>query len=170
MVNIHYRRLPTRETVYRQHLLLDAPEVKITLAHPVLIDAPVQIQGTVVLEAGADAVWFTFPGRWYDIGRFHLADGQFTGLYVNILVPPRFDGLDWYTTDLFLDIWMGLDSPPQILDQDQLDEALAAGWITAELAARAEAEAEAIMALISGREWPPAIVDEWTLDRALAAL
>ena len=63
--------------------------------------------GKIALEAGSDAVWFTFPGLWHDIGRFHRADGEFTGIYANILTPPVIepDG-KWETTDLFLDIWV----------------------------------------------------------------
>ena len=63
-------------------------------------------EAEVALERGSDAVWFTFPGLWHDIGRFHRSDGTFTGIYANILTPPLIqpDGV-WHTTDLFLDLW-----------------------------------------------------------------
>src|SRR5690625_7056866 len=61
----------------------------------------------VILEAGAPAIWFTFPGLWHDIGRFYLLDDTFTGYYTNIMTPVEFhDPLRWSTTDLFLDHWL----------------------------------------------------------------
>jgi len=169
-VAIHYRRLPDRKDIFRQYLLLDSPDVKITFAHPVTLAAPVEIRGKPVLESGADAVWFTYPGLWHDIGRFHTADGRFTGVYANILVPPRFDGLEWHTTDLFLDVWIGVGEDPEILDEDQLVHGLEQGWITEDRAERARDEASALISAAERGVWPPPIVEEWTRDRALQAL
>lgn len=90
LVDIHYRRLPDDERVFTQQLLLDRPDVKVTLARGVDFESPVIIDGEVALESGSDAVWFTFPGQWHDIGRFHRRDGTFTGIYANVLTPPVF--------------------------------------------------------------------------------
>ena len=102
-VRIHYRRLPDREQVFEQRVVLDRGDVVVTLTDPMEIEAPMLIAGETVLEPGSRVVWFTFPGRWYDVGRFHRADGTFTGIYGNVLTPPRILGNVWYTTDLFLD-------------------------------------------------------------------
>lgn len=170
-MRIHYLRPPDRLRVHEQWLLHDGPDVKITLATDLELDAPLTVEGRVVLEDGADVVWFTFPGAWHDIGRFHDARGRFTGVYANVLTPVQIDaGHEWRTTDLFLDVWIPADGPPAILDRDELDEAAEAGWVDAATADRAEEEAETLLAWARQGAWPPAVVDAWTRERALEAL
>lgn len=166
-VRIDYLRPPDRREAFVQRLLLDTPEVKVTLAERVPFDPPIRIHGGIALEAGSDAVWFTFPGRWHDIGRFHRADGAFTGIYANILTPPIIlSGGRWETTDLFLDVWVDPRGRLSVLDEDQLSEALGAGWVSREHAARARAEVEWIRQEFGAGRWPPPVVREWTLERA----
>lgn len=170
-VHIHYLRPPDRREVFTQRLLLDSPEVKITFAESVPFDPPIRIHGQVALEAGSDAIWFTFPGVWHDIGRFHLADGTFTGIYANILTPAVFKpGGVWETTDLFLDVWVSPEGEISILDEDQLQEAEQEDWVSPEQSRKAREEAERIRSAAAGGKWPPSIVEEWTLDRARKAL
>jgi predicted RNA-binding protein associated with RNAse of E/G family len=166
-VHIHYLRPPDRREIFTQRLLLDARDVKVTFAENVPFDPPIRIDGKVALEAGSDAVWFTFPGLWHDIGRFHRADGTFTGIYANILTPPKIEpeGI-WETTDLFLDVWVDPRGKMLILDEDQLPEAVARGWVTQAEAQRASAEVEWIKEEFAAGRWPPAVVAEWTLERA----
>jgi predicted RNA-binding protein associated with RNAse of E/G family len=144
--------------------------VKVTLAQDLTFDPPIRILGEVALEMGSDAVWFTFPGRWHDIGRFHRSDDTFTGIYANILTPPvlKEDG-NWETTDLFLDVWVDPDGVLSVLDEDQLEEALVKGWVTGEVAARAREEAAWIEEEHRAGRWPPPIVSEWTLAKARQA-
>lgn len=169
MVRIHYRRLPDREEVFQQRLLLDAPDVKITLARDLPIEEPLMIAGRPALEPGSAAVWFTFPGAWHDIGRFHLADGTFTGIYANILTPPVLGNGAWDTTDLFLDVWIEPSGTLHVLDEDQLEEALRRGWVDPDMAERARQEVGRIVTATREGRWPPSVVSEWTLARALAA-
>lgn len=170
-VRIDYLRPPNRREVFVQRLLLDSPEVKVTLAEGVTFDPPIRILGEVALETGSDAVWFTFPGLWHDVGRFHRADDTPTGIYANILTPPVIgpDG-DWETTDLFLDLWLDASGRLSILDEDQLEEAREAGWISEELARRAREEVEWIRLEHRCGRWPPPVVREWTLQRARQSL
>ena len=53
-----------------------------------------------------------------------------------------------------------------LLDLEELAAAEAAGWVTAETAARARAEAAALLGGAAAGAWPPPIVAEWTLERA----
>jgi len=169
-VQIHYLRPPDRREIFEQRLLLDAAAVKVTLAENVPFDPPIQILGEVALEAGSDAVWFTFPGLWHDIGRFHRADGTFTGIYANILTPPVIEESGvWETTDLFLDIWVNARDEFTVLDGDQLKEAINLGWVTEDEAARASAEVEWIREEYLAGRWPPPVVLEWTLEKARQA-
>lgn len=167
LVHIHYFRPPDRKEVFTQHLLLDDPAVKVTFAENVRFDPPIRIHGRTVLEAGSDAIWFTFPGLWHDIGRFHLADGTFTGVYANILTPPILgEGGFWHTTDLFLDLWLEPEGTLEVLDEDELTEALERGWVTPETARRAREEVVQIRNRFGEGSWPPSVVEEWTLAQA----
>ena len=113
-----------------------------------------EVDGRVVLEDGSPVVWFTFPGLWHDIGRFHRADGTFTGLYANILTPVRFlDEDTWETTDLYLDVWVDPTGRAVILDEDELLDAEARGWVEPALVEAARAEATLLDATRLG-EWP----------------
>jgi len=166
LVHIHYRRPPDREEVFTQHLLWDAPDVKVTLAENVPFDSPIRIHGEVALENGSAAIWFTLPGRWHDLGRFHRADGTFTGIYANILTPPVIHpGGVWETTDLFLDVWVDLEGRLSVLDEDQFREAVERGWVTPREAQMASREVEGIRREHTAGSWPPEVVEEWTLER-----
>ena len=170
LVRIRYRRPPDRLEIFEQHLVHDAPDVKVTLAPAVARTRPIEIGGRVVLEDRSPVVWFTFPGRWHDIGRFHTADGAFTGLYANVVTPVELGaGHRWDTTDLFLDLWVS-DDRTIVLDEDELDEARIRGWVDKITAERALTEVERMRADAEAGRWPPAVVGEWTLERARAML
>jgi predicted RNA-binding protein associated with RNAse of E/G family len=170
-VHIHYLRPPARLEVYRQILVHDDNRVKVTLARSLPFDPPLLIQGKVALEKGSDAVWFTFPGAWHDIGRFHTADGTFTGVYANVITPVVFHTRgDWETTDLFLDLWLPAEGgEPALLDEAELTAALASGHLGEKMAARARAEIVALQEGLARGEWPPPEVERWTRRRAMEA-
>ena len=168
-VLIHYKRLPDHERVFDQRVVLDREDVVVTLSEPLDLAAPMMVNDEVMLEDGSLALWFTFPGAWHDIGLFHREDGAFTGLYANVLTPPEMDRETWHTTDLFLDVWWPDGGAAQLLDEDELADALARGHIDAETATRAQEEAERLLRLAQSGAWPPPIVREWTLARALAS-
>jgi len=167
-VEIHYRRLPDHEVVFDQRVVLERDDVIVTLSEPVELEAPMTVDDHVILEEGSRAVWFTFPGRWHDVGRFHRADGTFTGYYANILTPPRIEGSVWHTTDLFLDVWLSAHGDVRLLDEDELATALQKEHIDPATAQRAREEANRLLGLASIREWPPRIVEDWTLARVLS--
>jgi predicted RNA-binding protein associated with RNAse of E/G family len=169
-VRIHYHRLPDRRETYVQHLVARTDDCIVTFLEHTPLAAPVRVHDQIVLEPGSPATWFTFPGRWHDIGLFHRQTGQFTGIYANVLTPVQMlDANTWETTDLFLDVWLG-GGPPEILDAEELEEALARHWIDPGLAARARREAETIRAAAVAGEWPPAIVADWPLERVHQAI
>lgn len=135
------------------------------------LPAPVIVNGEPVLEDGSPVIWFTFPGRWHDIGLFHTPAGTPTGIYANVLTPVRFlDERTWETTDLYLDVWLDATGRPDLLDADELDEALRLGVISEELGAHAREEAERILRRIAAGNWPPPPVTGWSLARARACI
>ena len=128
------------------------------------------VAGRTILEPDSPVVWFTFPGAWHDIGRFHTADGVFTGCYANILTPVRIGPGDvWETTDLFLDVFVDPAGSVHVLDRAELERAVGLGWVERDTAARAEAEAARLVGEARAGIWPPAIVSRWTLERAREA-
>jgi predicted RNA-binding protein associated with RNAse of E/G family len=172
-VDIHYLRPPDRLTVFRQELVHEGEDgMIVTLARAVALPAPLRAGGEVILDPGAPALWFTFPGVPHDIGRFHRADGSFTGWYANLLTPVVIEpGHVWRTTDLRLDVWLPEGAAhPLLLDEDELAEAVDAGWIDPAHAALARDEAVRIMIAAATGSWPPPIAREWTLERALDRL
>lgn len=167
-IRIHYHRPPDRETVYVQRLVRRLPGAVITCLDHTPLSRPMDVDGRCVLEPGAPVVWFTFPDARHDIGRFHLVDGTFTGIYANVLTPVQgLDGSTWHTTDLFLDVWLAPGAPPRLLDEAELAHAERTGAVSADEARRAREEAERLIDEASVGRWPPSIVADWTLDRVL---
>lgn len=169
-IHIRYRRLPDREQRFTQQLVAREHGCAVTLLEQARIYAPIRIDGAAVLEPGAPIVWFTFAGRWHDVGRFHLRDGTFTGYYANVLTPVDISGSRWCTTDLCLDVWLGSAGAPRLLDEDEFEAACIAGWISEETATRADNEAGNLLAAARAGTWPPLVVREWTLERARAVV
>jgi predicted RNA-binding protein associated with RNAse of E/G family len=169
-VHIHYRRLPDREQVFRQVVLEDAGDYVVTFLPSADLPKPVIAGGRTVLEPGAPVVWITYRNRWHDVGRFHLADGTFTGVYANVLTPVEMDGDRWTTTDLCLDLWSGADGTLVVLDEDELRQAERERWTTPETATRAREEAAALLEAARAGRWPGPEVHEWTLERARETL
>ncbi len=167
-VHVEYHRPPDRTDAFEQQLLTVENGCHVTLLPHAGIKKPMEVAGRTVLEAGSSIVWFTFEDAWHDIGRFHMADGAFTGYYANTIRPVAFhDPLTWECTDLYLDVWLGADGVPCLLDEDELHAALAAGHISGDDALRAHMEVDAILAGAASGEWPPVIARTWTLERAL---
>lgn len=165
-VTLHYLRPPDRVEVFVQELLYADDKVSVTYLPATPMKEPLVIDGAVALEPGSPAIWFTFPHLMHDVGRFHTANGEFTGWYANILEPVTFvSRTEWRATDLFLDVWLALDGRAQILDEHELAEAVTNGWIDTPTAERARFEAERLLYDVEDGTWPPPIVNEWTLER-----
>ena len=166
-VSIHYRRLPDRVQVFEQIVVEDAGDYVVTLLDAAQLEKPATAgDGRVILEPGAPVVWLTYRGAWHDVGRFHRADGTFTGIYANVLMPVAMVGNRWETTDLCLDVWLGADGRLEVLDADELEEALRRGWVAPNAVRRAWAEARALVDAAGRGAWPPPEVHHWTLERA----
>ena len=170
-VFINYLRPPDRLTVFQNVLVHRDAECVVTFTDDTALPAPLVVNDGVVLENGSPALWLTFPDMWYDVGLFHTRDGTFTGYYANVLTPVVFHSdVQWETTDLFLDVWVGADGAIELLDEAELEDALSRDWITAEVAQRARDEALRLLNAAQAGTWPPALVTGWTLERARTVL
>ena len=169
-VQIHYRRLPDRLQVFEQVVVAEEGGCIVTLLPMADLRNPVRVGGRTVLEPGAPVVWFTYHGRAYDAGRFHLADGTFTGVYANMLSPVQMNGSRWDTTDLCLDVWVGADGAVELLDEDEFQAAVEQGWIDAHTAAATRWQADILVGKARRGTWPPAHIHYWTLERVQETL
>jgi len=168
-VRYEYHRPGKGVTVYPERLVADRSDVKILLMEGHKFP-DVIIGGRVVLEHRAPSVWFVFPGAWSDVGRFHLADGTFTGWYTNLCTPVATHERTWSSTDLFLDHWMPVDGEPYWTDRDEFGRAIASGLLDEGQIQRALAEQDRIQELVSIRAWPPPVCRDvdlaWVLRHA----
>jgi len=156
-IELEYRRPGKPSTVYREWLVLDRPDAKVLLLDP-YEGRPVEVGGGVIQDPGAPIVWFVFPECWYDIGRFHRADGTFTGWYTNLCRPHDFTGDRWTGYDLFLDLWQPASGEaPSWLDEDELADAVRERLIDAPTRKRILNERRLIEFQLRGDAWPPPI-------------
>lgn len=92
------------------------------------------------------------PGEWHTAYSFWQEDGR--RWYVNIEEPLRRSPCGFDTRDLFLDVWVEPDGSWELLDEDELADALERGLVSDEEARLAYAEAERAIRRLEGREWP----------------
>ncbi|MEX0691253.1 MAG: DUF402 domain-containing protein [Gemmatimonadales bacterium] len=153
-IDYHYHRPGKDTTVFHEEVLDERSDLIVTRL-PEYHGARYTVHGRDILEPGAPIIWYLFPGEWYGIGRFHLADGTFTGWYTNLTEPVKLSGDRWDGTDLFLDHWTPADgSSPCWLDEDEYVDALARGLVDA-----VQAEAvEAVRRRVDLGSWPPGVV------------
>ncbi len=162
-IKLFYRRLPDRASVYEQELLYEDEEVLVSRA-VLRPRGPLVHNGKVLIGADFYAVWFVFRGAWHDLGKIYRPDGEFHGYYCDIIRPARRTPTGVEITDLFLDLWVFPDGRWLVLDRDEFETAIRRGWLTPELAARAQHELETLIAAVEGRRFPPAIVARFGLN------
>lgn len=118
--------------------------------------------------------WTLVPGRVHRAGilrlteaeslhsllRFEHDDGGFRGWYVNFERPQRHTPVGFDIDDLLLDLWFPAAGEPRWLDEDELAEGLAGGFVSRVDAAAARAEGERLL-----REPPfPTGWEDWRPD------
>jgi len=162
-VAIVYRRPPDDVQHFSQELLHDGSACKITLLVLERDAAALRVGETEVPPGGA-VLWFMFPGRSYEVAAVYDENADFLGYYTNFVQPPRPETAVWHLTDLFLDVWQAPDSPPLLLDEDELTEAAERGWVGAEDVARTRAEAAAVLRAARADRWPPGVVSRNPLE------
>lgn len=142
--------------------------MKITLQRRLRSAEPRPVADGVVLEPGASLLWFTFPGRRWEVAAFHDSSGRLLGHYTNLIRPPEIGPETWRITDLFLDLWQPVDGPPHLLDADELEEARERGWVHDGEAERVAALGETLLARARRGAWPPPSVRRWRLEEVPA--
>jgi predicted RNA-binding protein associated with RNAse of E/G family len=166
-INYLYHR-PGKGTIeYHEWLVADEPHVKVLLLEE-NHSTTLQVGQQSILEPDGPIVWFIFPNAWYEVGRFHLGDGTFTGWYTNFSTPIVMDGDTWSSTDLFLDHWLSHAGQPTWLDEDEFDDAIRTGLIDSTQVAMVMERRSFIDGQVENGAWPPGVALEWDLERARA--
>lgn len=164
-MEILYRRPSGGVRRHRQELLHDRPDLKITLLRRPAGSGVRDVADGVSLEPGARLLWYTFPGRRYEVAAFHGPDGALLGHYTNVIRPPRIGDDEWEITDLLLDVWQPAARPaePRVLDREELRRAEEEGDVDPEDARRAREVADRVEARARSGDWPPPAVRRWPL-------
>ncbi len=166
-ITYEYRRPGKPTTHYEEWLVLDRPDVKVLLLDP-YDGETIAIDGDVILESGAPVIWYVYPDKWHDIGRFHLCNGTTTGWYTNLCRPPDLEGGHWIGRDLFLDLWQPVTGVSRWLDAEELEGAVRRKLIDASTHRRIQNERALIDLRLREGTWPPAIAHDINLMQARA--
>lgn len=151
--------------VYRQELLHRGDDHRISLFRVDPPDAPLEIAPGVELEEGGALLWFTFPGRPWEVAAVHDAGGELLGHYTNLIRPAELEGSRWEIRDLWLDLWQPApDGAPRLLDEDELGRAEERGWIEEETADEVRGLGHRLLERARAGEWPPGPVSETPLS------
>jgi uncharacterized protein len=95
--------------------------------------------------------WFD---RWYNVFRFHNADGSFRNYYCNVNMPPNLrDGILDYV-DLDIDVLVWNDLSFEILDVDEFEENADRFGYPDEVRALAVQSVDQLTTLIENRHFP----------------
>jgi len=154
-------RPPDRRSRFESDLL-SVDEQTLVLTHLVHPKHSLVYRGEEVIADGYHAIWFLFKDQPYDIGRFYRPDGSWTGYYVDVLEPVRWQGAEAQTleplVDLFLDLWFAPDGSYEVLDEDEFEEALRLGHITDVQAEHARRVLHDIVDRVQTGNFPPDVV------------
>jgi predicted RNA-binding protein associated with RNAse of E/G family len=160
-------RPPGRRSTFRSQLI-EANAERIVLAHQAFPSKPLYYADEEVIGAGYPVVWFLFQNQPFDVGRFYRPDGTWTGYYVDILEPVRWDGSDPHTlrpiVDLFLDLWIAPDGGYIILDEDEFQDAVDQKYLSPAQSTHALTVLGRLVTAVEDGRFPPSVVKEFYLD------
>jgi hypothetical protein len=88
----------------------------------------------------------TPAGAAFSVFLFDDYEGNFRGWYVNLEQPQRRTSRGFDYEDELLDIWIAKRHEPELLDEDELDEAVRRGFVSPERATEIRAKAERLLA------------------------
>ncbi len=167
LIRYEYHRPGKSTSVFHQWLVLDRPDVKVLLSED-FAGADLRAGESVIHQSGAPMIWYVFPEKWHDVGRFHDRDENHTGWYTNLITPVEISTAGWRASDLFLDLWQPVEGDPVWLDADELVEAVEQKVIDAATRKRIQNERVMIDLQIQMGAWPPAVAKDIDLQQARA--
>jgi predicted RNA-binding protein associated with RNAse of E/G family len=85
-----------------------------------------------VTSTGPGYIWISrwVKGQQYVPTRIFDETGKLVGTYCDMTSPIQQNTVGFSCFDLYLDVWRASGHPPEILDEDELEEAVADGHVT----------------------------------------
>lgn len=157
-IHLIYRRIPNRVLERDDEVVADLGNVVVARSRFEGMLAPLKVNGVKVIDNGYTMVYFAFVGRNYDVLKVYDGEGNFRGLYIDVLAYTRREGNTIEMLDLFLDIFVFPNGEAFLLDEDELEMALNYGLIDRETFDFAYSVAREILEKIKRGEFPPEIV------------
>ena len=117
-------------------------------------ESEVEHSGLGTIKQNTVSVEYFWLDRWYNIFRFHEADGSLRNYYCNIAMPATFaDGvLDYVDLDIDLVVWP--DGKYEVLDRDDFEQNTAKYGYPEDITDRAEASVNELIGMIERSEFP----------------
>ena len=157
-VTIRYRRLPGGVRQF-QGILREESSNQLVIEQQLRVRKPRRQFGRVAVGKGYLAEWVIFRGRWYDVGKFYDSKRRLMGYYCDIIRPVMRllsdEAKTSIITDLFLDLWITPEGRYVVLDEDELERALANHIISNSLARRARRELQLLIQSTQAGRFPP---------------
>ncbi|WP_297520077.1 DUF402 domain-containing protein [Thermococcus sp.] len=157
-IHLIYRRIPNRVLERDDEVVADLGDVIVTRSRFEGMLAPLKVNGVKVIDNGYTMVYFAFVGENYDILKVYDEEGNFRGLYIDVLAYTRREGNTLEMLDLFLDIFVFPDGDAFLIDEDELEMALNYGLIDRETFDFAYSVAREILRKLKRGEFPPEVV------------
>ena len=163
-IHLIYRRIPNRILERYDELIADLGDVVVAKSKFEGMLTPLFVNGVKVIDNGYTMIYFAFIGEKYDVLKVYDREGNFKGLYVDILAYTKRKGNTLEMLDLFLDLFIFPNGEIFILDEEELEMALNYGLINKETFDFAYSKATEIMKKFKKGEFPPDIVWQYSLS------
>jgi len=164
IIHLIYRRIPNRVLERDDEVIADLGDVIIARSEFKGMLAPLRVNGVEVIKNGYEMLYFAFIGENYDILKVYDKEGNFRGLYVDVLAYTRREKDTLEMLDLFLDIFVFPNGEAFLLDEDELEMALNYGVIDRETFDFAYRVAREILENLKQGNFPPEIVWEYGME------
>ncbi|WP_297067451.1 DUF402 domain-containing protein [Thermococcus sp.] len=160
-IHLIYKRIPDRVLEREDEVVADLGSVIVAKSEFRGMLAPLKVNGAKVIENGYNMLYFAFIGENYDVLKVYDEEGNFKGLYIDVLAYTKREGNTLEMLDLFLDVFVFPDGDAFLIDEDELEMALNYGLIDKETFDFAYSVARGVLEKLKRGEFPPAIVWEY---------
>ncbi len=157
-IHLIYRRIPNRVLERDDEVIDDLGDIVVAKSRFEGMLTPLRVNGVEVIKNGYTMVYFAFVEKNYDILKVYDTEGNFKGLYIDVLAYSKREGDTLEMLDLFLDVFVFPEGEAFLLDEDELEMALNYGLIDKETFDFAYSVAREILGKLKRGEFPPDIV------------
>jgi predicted RNA-binding protein associated with RNAse of E/G family len=160
-IHLIYKRIPNRVLERDDEVIADLGNIVVAKSKFSGMLAPLFVNGVKVIDNGYKMVYFAFVGKNYDILKVYDEEGNFKGMYIDVLAYTKRYGDTIEMLDLFLDVFVFPIGEAFLLDEDELEMALNYGLIDRKTFEFAYQVAQDILEKLKRKEFPPEIVWEY---------